>query len=298
MEMHSLSRKEFEVLTCFERSTGAKTQREVAKETKMAVGTANRVITALNEQGYLAAGALTEAGRAALEPYRVKRAVFIAAGFGSRLVPITLNTPKPLVRVNGKRMIDTLLDAVIAAGIQEIYVVRGYLGEQFDQLLYRYPMIRFIDNPMYNEANNISSALCARHLFQNAYVLEADLVLHNPSLITKYQYTSNYLGVPVEVTDDWCFETKNRVITKVNIGGTNCHHMFGISYWNQEDGAKLAEDIQTVYDMPGGRERYWDQVPLAYCQEHYHVEVRECTFADIVEIDSYSDLKKMDSSYC
>ena len=126
------------------------------------------------------------AGYAALEPYRVKRAVFIAAGFGSRLVPITLNTPKPLVRVNGTRMIDTLLDAVIAAGIEEIYIVRGYLGEQFDQLLYKYPGIKFIDNPLYNEANNISSALLARHLLKNAYVLEADLFLYNPELITKY----------------------------------------------------------------------------------------------------------------
>ena len=69
----------------------------------------------------------------------MKRAVFVAAGFGSRMVPITLNTPKPLVRVNGTRIIDTLLDAVVEAGIPEIVIVRGYLGEQFDQLLYKYP---------------------------------------------------------------------------------------------------------------------------------------------------------------
>ena len=70
-------------------------------------------------------------------------------------------------------------------------------------------------------------------------------MLYNPALITKYQYTSNYLGVPVEVTDDWCFEAnKNRVITKLSIGGRNCYHMFGISYWNAQDGAKLYEDVQ------------------------------------------------------
>lgn len=296
--MNILSRKEFDVLTFLERCGVTKTQREIAEATKISVGSVNRVISVLSEQGYISEGGLTDAAYVALEPYRVKRAVFIAAGFGSRLVPITLNTPKPLVRVNGKRMIDTLLDAVITAGIQDIYIVRGYLGEQFDQLLYKYPMIHFIENPLYNEANNISSALCARHLLQNAYVLEADLVLSNPNLITKYQYTSNYLGVPVDVTDDWCFETKNRIITKVNVGGTNCHHMFGISYWTAEDGAKLYEDIKTVYEMPGGKERYWDQVPLTYCREHYRVEARECTFEDIVEIDSYSDLKKIDSVYC
>ena len=293
----TLSHKEFDVLTCLERAEKAKTQREIAAEAGLAVGTVNKVVTALSERGLAAEGRITPEGIDALEPYRVKRAIFIAAGFGSRLVPITLNTPKPLVRVNGKRMIDTQLEAVAAAGIQEIYVVRGYLGEQFDQLLYKYPNIHFIENPMYNEANNISSAMCVRHLLRSAYVMEADLVLYNPGLITKYQYCSNYLGVPVESTDDWCFETKNGVITKVMVGGTHCHHMFGISYWTEEDGAKLYEDIKTVYEMPGGKERYWDEVPLTYCKSHYQVEVRECTFDDVIEIDTFSDLKKIDKAY-
>ena len=299
MESYNLPRKQFDVLSYLEGEGKNKTQREIAEATGMSVGSVNRVIAALTELGYIADNAVTEAGYAALEPYRVKRAVFIAAGFGSRLVPITLNTPKPLVRVKGVRMIDTLLDAVVAAGIEDIVIVRGYLGEQFDQLLYKYPMIRFLENPLYNEANNISSALIARELMKNAYVFEADLVLYNPKLITKYQYCSNYLGVPVEMTDDWCFETnKNRIITKLAIGGSNCHHMFGISYWTAEDGEKLCQDIHKVYKMPGGKERYWDQVSLEYCIKNYKVEVRECTFDDIIEIDSYNDLKKLDSIYC
>lgn len=294
----TLDRKQFKIMTCIEKDGADQTQREIAAATGLSLGTVNKTVAKLNEQGFLDKAGLTEAGYAALEPYRVKRAVFIAAGFGSRLVPITLNTPKPLVRVKGVRMIDTLLDAVVRAGIEEIYIVRGYLGEQFDQLLYKYPMVRFLENPIYNEANNISSALCARHLLQNAYVLEADLVLYNPDLITKYQYTSNYLGVPVQMTDDWCFQTKNQIITQMTIGGTDCHHMYGISYWNAADGAKLFEDIKRVYEMPGGKERYWDQVPLEYCLEHYQVEVRKCSFEDIIEIDSYSDLKKLDNTYC
>ena len=295
---HKLNRKQFEILAYLEGATGKVSQRDIAAGTGLSLGTVSRTFTALVEAGLVSGNKVTGKGLLELEPYRVKRAVFLAAGFGHRLVPITLNTPKPLVRVKGKRMIDTLLDAVIAAGIEEIYIVRGYMGEQFDQLLYTYPMIRFIENPAYNEANNISSALCARHLLQNAYVFEADLVLYNPKLVQKYQYTSNYLGVPVEKTDDWCFETKNRVITKLTIGGSNCHHMYGISYWNAEDGAKLFDDIKKVYEMPGGKERYWDQVSLEYCLKNYQVEVRNCTFEDIIEIDSYLDLKKLDSSYC
>ena len=294
---HTLTRKQFDVLTFLEKNEQKVNQRDIANATGMSLGSVSRALSFLTESGYVKGNKVTEAGYVALEPYRVKRAIFIAAGFGSRLVPITLNTPKPLVRVNGTRMIDTLLDAVIAAGIEEIIIVRGYLGEQFDQLLYKYPMIKFMENPLYNEANNISSALIARHLLQNAYVLEADLFLSNPNLITKYQYTSNYLGVPTDFTDDWCFETKNKVITKVKVGGNDCHHMFGISYWTEEAGAKLYEDIKKVYEMPGGKERYWDQVPLEYCLSNHTVEVRECTFDDIVEIDSFADLKKIDPIY-
>ncbi|GHV27002.1 hypothetical protein AGMMS4952_07990 [Spirochaetia bacterium] len=292
-----LSRHQFNLLAFLADQKEETTQRLIAKKMGVSVGTANKIHTQLLDLGFLDGDGINLRGIEALEPYRVRRAVFIAAGFGSRLVPITLNTPKPLVRVKGVRIIDTLLDAVTAAGIEEIIIVRGYLGEQFDQLLYKYPNIKFLENPLYNEANNISSAMCVRYQLQNAYVLESDLLLSNPALISKYQYDSNYLGVPVDLTDDWCFETKNGVITKVKVGGRNCHHMFGISYWNKQDGAKLAEHIKKVYEMPGGKERYWDQVALEYFIKEYEITVRECSFNDIIEIDTFSELKKIDETY-
>jgi CTP:phosphocholine cytidylyltransferase-like protein len=298
-----LTRTQFDIL-CFleQQNNGEKpAQKDIAAAIAAASGLSDeaaiKTINSLGEEGLIENFNLTIEGKNALEPYRVKRAVFIAAGFGSRLVPITFNTPKPLVRVNGVRIIDTLLDAVCAAGIGEIVIVRGHLSEQFDQLKYKYPNIQFLENPIYNESNNISSAMCARFLLQNAYVLESDLWLKKNSLISKYQYASNYLGVPVELTDDWCFETRNNIITRLGVGGTNCHHMFGISFWNQTDGAKLAEHIKQVYQMPGGKERYWDQVALEYFVKDYAVEVRECTFDDIIEIDTFNELKNLDENH-
>lgn len=251
----------------------------------------------LEQLGYLAGGQPTPAGKQAMEPYRVKRAVFLAAGFGSRLVPITFNTPKPLVRVHGRRIIDSLLDACLAAGIEEIYLVRGYLAEQFDQLLYQYPMIRFLENPIYNETNNISSAMCARHLLSNAYVLEADLVLAAPQLIRPYQYRSNFLAIPKDRTDDWCFEVQDGVITEEKIGGEHCWQMVGISYWDETDGQRLERDLAEVYETPGGRERYWEQVPLVFRRENYRVAVRPCRDGDVTEIDTFRELKAFDKSY-
>lgn len=281
----SLERNEFKVLEVLERNECCDINEELLNQLKAK----NYISDDLK---------ITEDGLNALEPYRVKRAIFIAAGFGSRLVPLTINSPKPLIRVHGVRMIDTLLDAVVKAGIEEIIIVRGYLWEQFDQLLYKYPNIKFIENLDFNKANNISSAYKVRHLLQNAYVLEADLVLSNPNLITKYQYTSNYLGVKTDYTDDWCFKVNEKgIITEVLVGGNDVHHMYGISYWNKKDGKQLEEDIKRVYEMPGGKDKYWDEVSLRFAKENYEIEVRECTFDDIVEIDSYQDLKKIDETY-
>ena len=259
----------------------------------------DQALSELSELGYILSGSITKTGLTALEPYRVRRAVFIAAGFGSRLVPITFNTPKPLVRVHGVRIIDHLIDACLRAEINEIYIVRGYLAEQFDQLLYKYPMIHFLENPVYNEANNISSSLVAKSVLSNAYVFEADLLLSNPSIIKKYHYTSDFLGIKMQRSDDWCFRVKDGVIVEQEVGGEgdDVWQMVGISYWNEEDGKKLSEDIARVYQSPGGKERYWEQVPLKYCKDNYRVEIRDCLESDIVEIDTFKELKAIDPTY-
>ncbi len=293
----SLTRKQFDVLVKMAEGNPQLTQRDLEKLTGHSLGTVNRVIKELTDAGFVSNGTVTASGMNALEPYRAKRAVFIAAGFGSRLVPITFNTPKPLVRVKGTRIIDHLLDACLEAGIEEIYIVRGYLAEQFDQLLYKYPMVKFLENPVYNEANNISSSLIAKDLLSNAYVFEADLLLSNPGIITKYHYTSDFLAIKKDRTDDWCFEVKEGVITEEKVGGEDCWQMVGISYWSEEDGCKLAQDIPDVFSMPGGKERYWEQVPLVYRKKNYAVEVRECFEEDIVEIDTFKELKQIDPTY-
>ena len=293
----TLTRRQFDVLGTLAVSRTTMTQRELEKATKHSLGTINKALKELVELGYVENGAITNAGVNALEPYRAKRAIFIAAGFGSRLVPITFNTPKPLVRVHGVRIIDHLIDACLEAGINEIYIVRGYLADQFDQLLYKYPMIKFLENPVYNEANNISSSMVARYMLSNAYVFEADLLLSNPKIITKYHYTSDFLAIKKERTDDWCFEVKDGIITEEKVGGVDCWQMVGISYWNENDGHRLSQDISDVYAAPGGKDRYWEQVPLVYKKDHYKVEVRACKDEDIVEIDTFRELKAIDKIY-
>ena len=290
---------EFLALTIIEKEKQSMSQRKLSQLTGLSLGTINNVIFDLNKKKYIDKdNMITKDGYKALEPYRVKRAIFLAAGFGSRLVPITLNTPKPLVMVNGKRIIETLLDAVVAAGIKEIIIVTGYLAEQFELLKKKYPNIKIIYNDKYNESNNISSAYLVKDKFANAYVLESDLLLYNPNLIRKYEYQSNFLGRYVDVTDDWCFETtSNKVITKEKIGGYNCYQMCGISYYEEKYAKTMEKDLEDVFNSPGGKEKYWEQVFLDVYKKHYQIVVRDYKEGDVVEIDTFNELKAIDKTY-
>ena len=244
-----------------------------------------------------ATGKITEEGLSALEVYRTKRVIFLAAGFGSRLRPATLNVPKPMVRVKGRPIICSAIEAALQAGIEEIYIVRGYLGECFEQLLSKYPQIRLIDNPDYETANNVSSAMQVSHLMQNAYVMEADLLINNPAIFSKYHYTSNCLGVPVEKTEDWCVISENGVAKQLVKGGEKCHHLFSIYYMTAEDGAKLPVHLTEMFHSEGGRDLFWDIAPMNRYNEQYHIEIRECNFSDISEIDTYEELTMLDNAY-
>lgn len=233
------------------------------------------------------------------EQYQVQNLVILAAGMGSRMEQLTKDTPKPLVKVHGIPMIERLLDAGVRAKIPHMYIVTGYIGNQFSYLLQKYDNLALLYNGDYENANNISSVYVAREYLANAYIVEGDLVLYNPDLITTNQTESNYLGKKVEYTPDWCFDVKEpeQVIEQVKIGGRNCYHMYGISYWTPEDGVKLKDCLIDAYEKLQLSQLYWDEIPLSLYQNQFQVKVRPCVKEDIIEIDTFQELMDVDESY-
>lgn len=230
--------------------------------------------------------------------YEAKRAVILAAGFGSRMVPVTLDRPKPMVRVNGVRIIDTILDALLEAGIEDITIVRGYKKECFDELLEKYPSLRFIDNDLYEKTNSISSAWAAiNQIKDGCYICEADLLIVNPEVIRKYHVSSDYLGSYARETDDWSLEEVDGRAVNYRKGNTNCFNCYGISFWTPEDCDKLRRDIESVWHEEGGRDVFYEFVPLVLRKDNYHVKIHECQKGDVIEIDSFQELVALDHSY-
>ena len=254
----------------------------------------------LIEKGWMDAKGITEAGLIALDPYKVKRVIFLAAGFGSRMVPITINTPKPMVRVHGKRIIETLIDAVLAAGIEEIHIIRGYLGEQFELLQKKYPMIQLIENPDYDGTGTISSFYYARNLLDHAYVMESDLVVSNPKVVHRYHYTSDFMGTKVDQTNDWFLKTDEAgTITEIGVAGAgnNCFRLIGMSYWDGRDGKELAHDIQEAYESPERYKLPMSYVPFRVYRDKYKINIMPCNATDVIEIDSFTELQEFDEIY-
>ena len=299
----ALSRFQFDLMTYVEKQQNIPfNQRKLSDDLKISVAALLREIKNLTQENLVQIDmgnnlSLTEQGYKALEPYRVKRAIIIAAGFGSRMAPVTLDTPKPLVKIHDVRIIDTLLDALIAKGITDIVLVRGYKKNQFDVLKEKYPSLVFLDNAEFNVTNNISSLMRAIGYIDSCYICEADLYLSNPDLIRKYEYTSNYLGAKVNETDDWCFFKKGRYIKKYQMGGEDCYQAYGISFWSEEDSQKLQYYLPKVYHSRAGKENFWEATVFRAYKKKFKIEIRNCHKSDIVEIDNFSELVALDDSY-
>ncbi len=231
--------------------------------------------------------------------HTVKRAIIMAAGKGQRMAPITLKTPKPLVKVNGKRMIDTVIQGLHTQGISEIYVVVGYLKEQFAGLEQQYPGLTLIENPYYDTCNNISSLYVAREHLEDVMILDGDQMIYNSDILAREFERSGYNSIWTDKkTDEWLMQTENGIVTSCSrTGGAKGWQLYSISRWTAEDGARLKTHLELEFEQKQNRQIYWDDVALFCHPEAYQLGIYEMHPGDMVEIDGLSELAAIDSSY-
>lgn len=228
---------------------------------------------------------------------KAKRAILIAAGMGKRLQPVTLNTPKPLVKIHGKRIIDSSIEALHRNGIEDIYIVTGYKKEQFHEIFRQESGIHLINNPDYLKGNNITSMYYAKDYLPDSLVLEADIIVKNPDILDPSFIKSGYLASWRKKTTEWVLEVEDNHIVKCE---TNVekegYQLWGVSFWNEEDGRKLAEKIKSEYEQ-GNIGIFWDELALFKYKEDFDLGIREVELNSLQEIDTFEELVQIDETY-
>lgn len=228
----------------------------------------------------------------------IKRAIFIAAGTGTRMQPVTNEMPKPLIPVNGKRIIDSAIEALRSNGIEEIYIIVGYMKEAFEKAYETDEHIHLIENPHYLEGNNITSLYAAREFLPESFVLEADILVQDPSIFSPEIEKSGYMATWMDPAPEWLIGVENNRIVSCDIEGCRpSYRLWGISMWDKEQGEKLAEEIRHLYEDEHKWDIYWDQVALMLSKDQYDLGIREIPENALCEIDTVAELSAMDPSY-
>ncbi|SCW54660.1 CTP:phosphocholine cytidylyltransferase [Ruminococcaceae bacterium YRB3002] len=228
------------------------------------------------------------------------RAIIMAAGKGERMRPLTNTTPKPMISVLGTRMIDTVIDALHANGIEDIVIVTGYLGDRFRELTVKYPGLRFVDNPVYDTCNNISSLYAAReYLDCDVMIMDGDQVIRNTDILAPGFDRSGYNATRVtKETDEWVMTVEDGVVTGCSrTGGTDGWQLYSISRWSREDAEVLRNLLEEEFIINRRHNVYWDDIPMFLHPDKFELGIREMNEGDMTEIDSYDELIKTDPSY-
>lgn len=177
---------------------------------------------------------------------QVERAIIMAAGKGTRMRPITNSIPKPLVKIHDIPMIEGIINQLHQQGIFEIYVVVGYLKEQFNYLEDKYENLHLIDNPYYDTCNNISSLYVARNHLKNVIILDGDQIINNTQILSKeFKYSGYNCIYKQEIHNEWMLKLEDGFVTSCSrTGGQDGWQLYSVSRWNEEEWKKIKETFR------------------------------------------------------
>lgn len=281
------------------------TQRELSQALDLSLGTINTLIRECTDRRLIAAGKsvagtyeLTAAGDEYLEQFRVDGALIIAAGFGSRFVPLTFELPKGLLEVFGERMIERQIRQLHEAGITDITIAVGYLKEKFEYLIDKYG-VKLLYNPEYSCKNTLTTIYRAREILagRNMYVIPSDNWMRN-NMFHAWECGSWYSSVFMKGdTSEWAlsFNKKGR-ITDVQVGGRDAWVMYGPALFSAEFTEQFLPLLGRSYQTPGTEQFYWEDVYMRHV-DLLEMDVNRQPKDQVYEFENLEELRRFDPRY-
>lgn len=270
-------------------SNNYESQRIISNKLNISLGLVNKEIRSLISSGYLNKNKeLTKKSYLIIKKYKPKRAIILAAGICTRMVPLNSSVPKALLKINGEVIIEKQIQYLHDVGIKEIYVVVGYMKEKFEYLIDKYN-VELIVNPLYNIRNNYYSLYLVRNKLSNTYIIPSDILMYdNP--FSKNEIESWYMFSNNEDTNSKYRVNKSRNIC---LSHNNGMRMIGISYITFNE-AKNIERRLIDFANNDFSDCFWEKA--LECKNGFIVNGKVVNDEDYFEINSYEDLRNIDKN--
>ena len=266
-------------------------QRILSEISGHSLGVVNRSLKRLITNGYLNDHALlTNRSRELFQARAPRNAIILAAGFGMRMVPINLSTPKALLEVNGEKLIDRLITQLHEVGITDITVVVGFMKDSFEYLIDEYGA-QLVYAADYASANNIHSLNAVVGRIHNTYIIPCDIWCDRNPFRRQELYSWYMVSDLVDEASDVRVNRKMELVKVAPDAGGN--GMIGISYLTDTEAGTVRERVEAFAADSAYIDRFWEET--LYTDDRMIVRARVVHAADVVEINTYEQLRDLDS---
>lgn len=267
-------------------------QRVLSEMTGHSLGIVNRSISQLLKEGFINEEMHpTLKAKEYFERHKTKNAIILAAGFGMRMVPINMEVPKGLIEVGGETLIERIIKQLHERGIQEIYIVVGFMKEKYEYLIDKYG-VELVVNPEYAKKNNMFSLKLVQQHLANSYIIPCDIWCDfNP--FNKYELYSWYMVT--NRMDDSSSVKVNRnmeliMIPKEDVGNS----MVGIAYLTEDTAKIVCQTLELLCEDKGNDNEFWEKA--LYIKKKMIVAARVVQNDRVVEINTYEQLREIDEN--
>lgn len=291
--------EEFKLLRfLYENASEDLTQRNIATNIEISLGAVNNILTDFISTNFIDRNyKLTKIGQDALEPYKVKNAIILAAGMSTRFAPISFEKPKGLISVKGEVMVERLIRQLQEAGIAEIVIVVGYMMDKFFYLRDKYGVKLVVNNEFANK-NTHSSIYVARDYLSNTYICCSDNYYPN-NMFHRYEYRAFYCSIYLPGTSyvERAFTyDKTGLIIDTNKPSKDQWIMYGHAYYDNTFTSLFKPILESYYGRSGVENMYWENV-YAENVKTLPMWINKCSPEDILEFDSMEELKLFDPEF-